>query len=86
MQRFAVFIVDKMIMVPSRVLASGQINGDMIIVELVEPIDTPAVVIIRWPHTPSVADPHKFSAVAGQVARLMAAASTKLAQIRARKL
>ena len=39
----------KMIVVRSRVLASGQVGADIITFELVEPIDAPAVVIIRWP-------------------------------------
>jgi hypothetical protein len=73
-------------MVRSRVLASGQINSDMISVELVEPIDAPAAVIIRWPQAPSVTDPRRFSAVANAVARVMAAAIVRLAQIRARRL
>jgi hypothetical protein len=75
-----------MIMVRSRVLASGQINSDMITVELVEPIDTPAVVVIRWPQAPSVTDSRKFSTVANAVARIMAAAAVRLAQIRAHRL
>jgi len=76
-----------MIMVRSRLLASGQINGsDLISVELVEPIDATAVVVVKWPHAPTVCDPRKFPTMAGQVARLMATASAKLSQIRARKL
>jgi hypothetical protein len=75
-----------MIMVQSRVLASGHINGsDMISVELIEPVDTPSVVMIKWPHQPSVADPRRFPTIAATVARLMATASTTLAQIRARR-
>ena len=64
-------------MVRSRVLASGQINGDMIMVELVEPIDAPAVVIVKWPQAPTVTDPRRF---------ILASAAVRLTAIRAKRL
>jgi hypothetical protein len=65
-------------------LASGQITStDALRVELREPDKFPATILIIWPQAPSVVDPRRFGATANAVARLMAMASTKLAQIRA---
>jgi hypothetical protein len=41
--------------------------------------------LIIWPQAPSVIDPRRFGAAANAVARIMATAITKLAQIRANK-
>jgi len=41
--------------------------------------------LIIWAQAPSVVDPRPFDATANAVARLMATAITKLAQIRANK-
>jgi hypothetical protein len=65
-------------------LASGQITpADALRVELQEPDEFPATILIIWPEAPSVVDPRRFTATANAVARLMATAITKLAQIRA---
>jgi hypothetical protein len=65
-------------------LASGQITTtDALRVELREPDEFPASILITWPQAPSVIDPRRFRATANAVARLMATAITKLAQIRA---
>jgi hypothetical protein len=65
-------------------LASGQITPtDTLLVELHEPDEFPASILITWPQAPSVVDPQRFGATANAVARLMATAITKLAQIRA---
>jgi hypothetical protein len=45
-------------------VASGQINGTAITIELVEADETPAVVIVRWPAKPSVLHPHRFPGAA----------------------
>jgi hypothetical protein len=45
---------------------------DMLLVELREPDELPATVLITWPQAPSVVDPGRFSATANSVARLMA--------------
>jgi hypothetical protein len=46
-------------------LASGLINGhDRLTVELVEPPDMPAAVLIRWPARPSITTPDAYSNVA----------------------
>ena len=67
-------------------LASGKITRtDSLTVELVKPIDMPAVVMIRWPRQPSIADPRQFTATANAAMRILATATTKLAAIRARK-
>jgi hypothetical protein len=67
-------------------LASGQITPtDALLVELREPDEFPASILITWPQAPSVIDPHRFGATANSVARLMAAAITNLANIRAYK-
>jgi hypothetical protein len=66
------------------ILASGKISPtDALLVELREPDDFPASILITWPPAPSVADPRRFGATANAVARLMATAITKLAEIRA---
>jgi hypothetical protein len=66
------------------ILASDQITGtDAVRVELREPVEFPASILIIWPQAPSVIDPRRFGATANTVARLMATAITKLAEIRA---
>ena len=66
------------------ILASGQITPtDALQVELREPDQFPATILIIWPQAPSVVDPRRFGATANAVARLMATAITKLAEIRA---
>ena len=68
------------------ILASGQITPtDALRVELREPDEFPASILIIWPQAPSVVDPRRFGATANAVARLMATAITKLAEIRAYK-
>jgi hypothetical protein len=53
-------------------LASAQLTAvDTITIELVEANETPAVVIIRWPTTPSVLHPRRFPAVADVAARTL---------------
>ena len=66
------------------ILASGQITpADSLRVALQEPADFPPSIMITWPQAPSVIDPRRFSATANAVARLMATAITRLAEIRA---
>jgi hypothetical protein len=68
------------------ILANGQITPtDALRVELQEPERFPATILIIWPQAPSVVDPRRFGATANAVARLMAMAITKLAEIRAYK-
>ena len=69
-------------------LAAGPITaaGDTISIELVEALETPPVVLLRWPAQPSVAEFTRFGATATAVMRIMAAAVAKLAEIRAGQL
>ena len=65
-------------------LASGQITPtDALLVQLREPEEFPASILITWPQAGSVIDPRRFGATANAVARLMATAITTLANIRA---
>jgi hypothetical protein len=64
-------------------LASGQLTAtDSVIIELIEPDATPAVVIIRWPDKVSVLHPRRFPDTAAAVAKLFAEAATRLAQLK----
>ena len=66
------------------ILAIGNVTPtEMLLVELREPDELPASIVITWPQAPSVVDPRRFGAAANAVARLMATAITKLAEIRA---
>ena len=61
-------------------LASGHVTtADTLSVELVETIETPTVVLLRWPAAPSVTDPDKFPTVAGAVVAVLAEARAALA-------
>jgi hypothetical protein len=64
-------------------LASGLINGhDRLPVELVEPPDLLAAVLLRWPTKPSVCTPDAYANVAAACMQVLAAAVTELAAIR----
>ena len=64
-------------------LASGLINGhDRLTVELVEPPDRPAAVLLRWPIKPSVCTPGAYANAAGACIQVLAAAVTELAAMR----
>ena len=67
-------------------LASGLINGhDRLTVELVEPPDLPAVVLLRWPQKPSITTPDAYSNVAAACMQVLSAAVIELAAIRTRR-
>ena len=69
---------------PNLTLASGQITAaDRLSVELVQAIETPSTILIRWPDAPSVTDPRKFGAVANAVVAILAEARARLATIKA---
>jgi hypothetical protein len=53
-------------------LASTQVNGDRLSVELVEPDGMPAKVRIAWPPQSTLIDPKRFPGVAAQIAQLFA--------------
>jgi hypothetical protein len=52
-------------------------------VELVETIEPPTVVLLRWPAAPSVTDPDKFPTAARAVVSVLAEARAALAKIKA---
>ena len=63
--------------------ASGLINGhDRLTVELVEPPDLAAAVLLRWPTKPSITTPDAYANVAASIMQTVAAAVTELAAIR----
>jgi hypothetical protein len=68
-------------------LADGAINNsDRLNVELVQPTDTPPSVIINWPSKATVCTPATYYQVAAAAMRLLAAASTAIAGLKARRL
>lgn len=71
---------------PMVLLASGQITrADRLEVELHRPPDSPAVILIRWPTSASVltVDTRAIAELARAVVRVLAAAQTQLATIKA---
>jgi hypothetical protein len=67
----------------STTLAAGQITkADQLAVELHQPSDTPAVVLLRWPQAPSVIapTPKALAAVPASMVRILAAAQAELAR------
>jgi hypothetical protein len=68
-------------------LATGTITptGDSLEVELVQPADSPSVIMIRWPAAPTITTPARYNDAATTAMRLLADASTTLARIRASK-
>ena len=72
---------------PITPLASSQINqsGDTIEIVLVQPADSPTVIMIRWPDAPTIATPATFNATAAEAMKILAYASTRYAQIRAQR-
>jgi hypothetical protein len=64
-------------------LATGQITAtDQITIELVQADETPTVVIIHWPDKSTVLHPRRFGSAADLAARVFAAATVRLAQLR----
>ena len=66
-------------------LSSGSLNGQTITIELVEPVDLPAAILIRWPEKPAVTSPANYDQLAAAAMRLIANASVELAAIKVRK-
>ena len=72
---------------PIVLLASGLITkADTLRVELHQPADLPAFVLVRWPAAPSVVkpNPRALAAVAASVVRVLAEAQTRLTTLRGR--
>jgi hypothetical protein len=65
-------------------LATGQITAaDQLSVQLVQALETPPAILIRWPGAPSVTDPRKFGAVANAAVAILAEARARLATMKA---
>ena len=71
---------------PTTQLSSGLINGhDRLTVELVQPPDRPAAILLRWLQKPSITTRDAYSNVAAAAMQILAAAVTEPAAIRVRK-
>jgi hypothetical protein len=67
-------------------LSGGAINGnDRIVVELIEPPDTPPIVAITWPTKPSVCTPDVYANVTAACMQVLSAAVIELAALRRRR-
>jgi hypothetical protein len=67
-----------------RFLAGGAVSqSDQLVVELVQPPDTPAAILIKWPSRPTVTDPAKLTATIAAIVRVLGSAQIELAARRA---
>jgi hypothetical protein len=64
-------------------LVSGIVNHDQLLVELVEPLDSPAFVAITWPSAATLCAPASYPAVAATITRIIAGSATALARRKA---
>lgn len=68
-------------------LASGPINAaDQLRVELVQGIETPTAILIRWPDAPSVTNPRQLADLARATVAILAEARANLARAQANEL
>jgi hypothetical protein len=68
-------------------LARGTINqSDELLIELRQPDNMPAAVVIVWPTAASVTSPAAFPTTASKITAIVASAAVKLAQHKARGL
>jgi hypothetical protein len=68
-------------------LARGTINqSDELLIELRQPDNMPATVVIVWPAAPSVASPTAFPTTASKITAIVASAAVRLAQHKAKRL
>jgi hypothetical protein len=64
-------------------LSSGELNGSgRLLIELIEPLDSPPVVAITWPPKHTISSVSNFDQVVASAMRLLANASVRLSQIR----
>jgi hypothetical protein len=68
---------------PITPLASAQVNHDQLKVELIEPLESPALIRITWPEKPTIIKAERFPDVAAAVAQLFARAHIVLASLKA---
>jgi hypothetical protein len=67
-----------------RFLAVGSVTqSDELAVELVQPPDTPAAILIKWPPQPTVTDPARLTATVAAIVRVLGTAQIELAARRA---
>jgi len=64
-------------------LASGVVNGDRILTELVEPPDSPPIAVITWPSKASVYTPTSYPAAAAAITRIITESAVALARRKA---
>jgi hypothetical protein len=64
-------------------LASGEINGQTLKIELVEPgNDLPNAVAIRWPQKPTISSPATFDKLVADTMKVLSNAVVELAALR----
>ena len=68
---------------PITPLASAKVDHDRVAIELIEPLESPAVVRVVWPAQPTIVDPKRFPDTAAQIAQLFARAHIVLAALKA---
>jgi hypothetical protein len=67
-------------------LASAQLDGvDELVVQLIRPTDTPALVRIVWPSQPTIVDPKQYAEAAAIAMKVLAGASVELSRLQATK-
>jgi hypothetical protein len=68
-------------------LARGKITpSDELLIELREPDNEPAAVLIHWPPAASVASPAAFPTTASKITAIVASGAVKLTQHKAKRL
>ena len=68
------------------VLAEGDLNeNDRLVIELVDPADTPQLVVVHWPAKATAVRPAAYGESAARAMRLLANADVALARLRARR-
>jgi hypothetical protein len=64
-------------------LARGKItNADTLTIELIQPLELPAVIRIHWPDKPSICPPTQFDQAVAAAMRILSNAVVELAAIR----
>jgi hypothetical protein len=61
-------------------LAGGSVNHGRLLVELIEPPDTPPIIAISWPSAATIGTPDAFPATAAAVARVFTESAIALAR------
>jgi hypothetical protein len=64
-------------------LASGMVNHDRLLVQLIEPADSPALVAVSWPSAATVSAPADYPATAAAIVCVISESATALARRKA---